>query len=142
MGVGPVSAPNRGLLVARPVCVSLRKDGAACRAPAVPGSDQCWVHDEAWADRAREGRALGAIKAGKLRSMVGRRPRLDNGKALAAWLSNLLIDVLEGKTDPDIAKVLFYGASVQRGVVELVQRSEVERRLAEVEKLLAQRRAW
>jgi len=78
-----------------------------------------------------------------LKALHGRRRRLDSPSALAAFLSGLIHDLAEGRVEPDLAKVIFYGCSVQRGVVELAERADVERRLVEVERMieLARRRA-
>jgi len=126
--------------MARPVCIAVRKDGEPCRAPAVPGGERCWVHDEAWADRAREGRALGAVKAGKLRSLEGKRKRLDTPRALAGFMSTLVHDALEGKVDADLARTIGYLVAVQTKVVEQARQSDVERMLAEVRALTADAR--
>jgi hypothetical protein len=54
---------------------------------------------------------------------------------LARFLSELVQSTLEGQTEPDIARVCFYGASVLRQVTES---AELERRLTALEQQLAQ----
>jgi hypothetical protein len=46
--------------------------------------------------------------------------------------------LLAGKVDTDVGRTVVYAVSVQR---QLVEKAEVERRLIEVEKLLARRHA-
>lgn len=68
---------------------------------------------------------------------MGRRRRLDTHAGLSLFLHGLIHDLIEGKISPDVGKVAIYGASVMRQLNE----HSVERRLTEVERLLAQRRA-
>ena len=76
----------------------------------------------------------------KLRLLQGRRARLDSPRALTRFLSDVILDLLAGRLEVETARTIGYLCSVQRGVVELAQRSEIEQRLAEVERLLAMRR--
>ena len=122
--------------MSRPTCRATRKDGAACRAPALPDSALCWSHDPRQAEAAAQARAAGAAKGGKLRALRGRRRKLDSHAGLAAFLTGVIHDVAEGRQDPDTARVVIYGCSVMRQLAE----HSLERRLAEVERLLAQRR--
>jgi hypothetical protein len=63
----------------------------------------------------------------------GQRSRLDRHEALALFVSNLVHDVVERRQDPDIARAALYGCSILRQLAE----HSLERRLAEVERLLA-----
>ena len=117
-------------------CRSTRKDGAPCRAPALPDSPLCWSHDPRQAEAAREARAAGASKGAKVKALKGRRRRLDNQDALARFITDLVHDVVEGKQDPEIARAALYGCSILRQLAE----HGLEKRLAEVERLLTQRR--
>ena len=126
--------------MSNPTCQAVRKDGSPCRAPALPDSALCWSHDPRQAEAAARARAEGGAKASRLRSLEGKRRRLDSPRALAGFLSTLIHDALEGKVDADLARTVGYLAAVQVKAVELAQRSELEARLAEVERLLAQRR--
>jgi urease gamma subunit len=122
--------------VTRPACTATARHGQRCRAFSLPGEPFCRTHHPDRAEDVRASRARGA----KVRAIMGRRPRLDQPRALAAFLSNLIHDLAEGKVDGDLARTIAYACSVQRGVVELAQKIEIEARLAEVEKLLAARR--
>ena len=81
-------------------------------------------------------RSRGATKAGKLRALRGKRRRLDTHSGLAHFVTSLVYDVVEGRQDPDVARTALYGCSILRQLAE----HTFERRLAEVERLLAQRR--
>jgi len=109
---------------------------SVCRAPALPDSALCWSHDPRQADAAAAARAAGASKGAKVKALHGRRRRLDSHGGLAAFLTALVHDVVEGKVDPDVARTAFYGCSILRQLAE----HGLEKRLAEVERLLAQRR--
>ena len=122
--------------MSRPTCTARRKDGAPCRAPALPDSPLCWSHDPRQAEVAAQARAAGASKGAKVKALHGRRRRLDTHAALASFLTGVIYDLAEGRQDPDVARVVIYGCSVMRQLAE----HSLERRLAEVERLLAQRR--
>jgi hypothetical protein len=126
--------------VSRPICEATRKDGQPCQAASLPGSGWCWSHDPAQQEIAAEARRDGARKGNKLRALHGRRRRLDSHAGLSLFLHNLIHDLAEGKQDPDVARVIVYACSVMRQLNE----HSLERRLADVERLLAsvgQRRA-
>jgi hypothetical protein len=86
---------------------------------------------------AAEARARGASKGARVKALNGRRRRLDTHGGLSIFLTNLVHDVVEGKQDPDVARTAMYGCSILRQLAE----HGLEKRLAEVERLLAQRRA-
>lgn len=120
----------------QPRCSATTKSGAACRSFALPGQSSCFMHDPERRDEVAEARSRGALKANKLRSLQGRRRRLDNHAGLSAFVTSIVYDTVEGKLDTDIARTVLYGASILRQLNE----RDVERRLSEVERLLAQRR--
>jgi len=122
--------------VSRPTCAATRKDGDGCRAPALPDSALCWSHDPRQAEVAARARAAGASKGAKVKALHGRRRRLDTHGGLAIFLNGVIHDVLEGKIDGDTARAVIYGCALMRQLNE----HAVEKRLAEVERLLAQRR--
>lgn len=94
------------------------------------------MHDPARRDEVAAARRRGGVSSTKLRALKGKRRRLDTHSGLSIFLNNVIHDVLEGKLDGDTAKVVIYGCSLMRQLNE----RDVERRLAEVERLLAQRR--
>ena len=122
--------------MSRPTCTEKRKDGAPCRAPALPDSTLCWVHDPRQTERAARARIDGGAKGGRLKAVKGRRRRLDTHAGLAQFITGLVYDVVEGRQDPDVARTALYGCSILRQLAE----HSLEKRLAEVERLLAQRR--
>jgi hypothetical protein len=119
----------------RPPCGADLASGGRCRGFALPGG-RCWNHAP---DRAEERRAARS-KGGKLRAIEGRRRRLDSPKALAAFLSGLVYDLVDGRMDADLFKAAAYGISVQAKVIELVRSADVEQALQEVRALTEQAR--
>lgn len=116
----------------RPVCQGERKDGTPCRAPSLPDSSLCWVHDPRQAEAGRQARAAGASKGAKVKALNSRRRRIDTHAGLAAFLSDVIHNTAEGKLDVDTARTVIYGCSVMRHLAdhELVKRLEaVERQL-------------
>jgi hypothetical protein len=57
-------------------------------------------------------RIRGAKKAGQLRLLRGRRRWLEHAGQLAEELRELIQATLAGDTEPEVARVCFYGASV------------------------------
>lgn len=125
-----------GQAVNRPTCTAIRKNGDPCRAPALPDRSMCWSHDPGQAEVAAQARARGASKGATVKNLNARRRRLDTAGGLSIFLTNLVHDVVEGKVEPDTARVAIYGCSVLRQLAE----HGVEKRLAEVERLLASAR--
>jgi hypothetical protein len=104
------------------------------------GRPFCVSHDPAMADALAAARMKGGTAAAKLRVLQGKRLRLDSPAALVKFTGNLLQDALAGTVDPDTARTVLYGVSVQLKAVELSQRSDVEAALAEVRQLVAEAR--
>ena len=119
------------------ICEAIRNDGQHCRSKTHDGRRQCIWHDPERQEAAREARSRGAAAAGKVRSLEGRRRRLETAGALTRFMSELIQDLLSGKVDADTGRCVIYAVSVQR---QLVEKSELAQRLIEVERLLAQRR--
>ena len=122
--------------MSRPTCTDTRKDGSPCRAPALPDSALCWSHDPRQAEAAAEARAAGGSKGSKVKALHGRRRRPDTHRGLSIFLAGVIYDVLEGKLDSDTARTVVYACGLMRQLNE----HGLERRLAEVERLLAARR--
>jgi hypothetical protein len=98
------------------------------------------MHDPARAEAMTAARARGAVKAAKLRSLEGKRRKLDSPRALAGFLSNLVHDLVEGKVEPDLVKTVAYALSVQCKVIDLARAADVDVALAEVRQLTAEAR--
>ena len=126
--------------MSQPTCGAPTKAGGTCRAFVPPGRTACVSHDPSMAAMVKAAQIKGGTAAAKLRLLQGKRLRLDSPAALARFMSGLIQDVMAGTLDVDTAKVVVYAVSVQRQVVEHAEKAELEKRLVEVERLLAQRR--
>jgi hypothetical protein len=122
----------------RSACAASRSDGAPCGAFAL-ASGFCAVHDPDRRELAREARAKGARRANRLRSIRGKRAKLDTAVGLVRFTSGVIHDALEGELDKDLARVVLYGVSIQR---QLVETGELEKRLAALEAAVPGRRRW
>jgi hypothetical protein len=129
-GPGVRCGNNWGTTVDRPVCTSTRKDGQACRAPALPRREACWAHDPAQAEAAREARAWGARKGNRTRALRAGLPRFDNPRGLVKFTGLVLAGVLAGRIAPDVGRTIFYGVNTQRSLLEA---SDLEKRLEALE---------
>jgi len=125
--------------MSNPVCRAETKAGTSCRAMPLPGRDVCIMHAPDMAEKIAGARMRGGTAAAKLRLLQGKRLRLDSPSALARFMSHVIQDLMAGTLDVDVAKVVVYAVSVQRQVVEHAEKAELEKRLVEVERLLAQR---
>jgi hypothetical protein len=117
-------------MIRRP-CTASTKQGRACRAFAPDGGDLCRVHDPARADQVQAARS----KGGKLCALKGRRLKLESPSTLARFLSALAQDCLSGTVEPDVTRAVVYTCATLRQVVET---SELEKRLASLEQRLAE----
>ena len=113
-----------------------KKEESPADAAGAAKTDAAKTTDAAKAEATAKARAAGASKGAKLKALHGRRRRLDSQAALGQFVTDLVYDVVEGKQDPDVARCALYGASILRQLAE----HGIERRLAEVERLLAMRR--
>jgi hypothetical protein len=118
-------------------CVALTKRHVPCKSFAAPGSDRCVSHDPARAELMREARSRGATSANKLRSIEGRRVRLETPVTLKRFVSDLIHDVVSGKLPPSVMNAATYGISIQ---LKLIESSELERRLLALEAVAQQTR--
>jgi hypothetical protein len=129
--------------VAQSGCRAQTKLGRPCAAFALTGGGYCWNHDPERAGDVRQARAKGGAAASKLRALRGRRSKLDTVPALVAFTAGVIQDTLVGGLAPDVARVVLYGLSIQR---QLVEAGDLDRRLSELEAQLGaegpERRAW
>jgi hypothetical protein len=123
--------------VITPSCTGTTKSGKPCRSFALPGRTLCVAHDPQYAAAAEAARRKGGTTAMKLKVLQGRRQRLDTPRALTRFLGDVMLDLLAGKVEVDVARTLAYCASVQKGLIEV---AELEARLAALETAAGQQR--
>ncbi len=126
----PAVAPQSAASTPRSPCTGETKSGAACQAFALPGRPFCLTHDPDRAADATAARSKGAAVSNRLRSIEGKRQKLDTVSALVEFTGGVIQDVLEGTVLPDVARVCLYGVSIQR---QLLEASDLEQRLAALE---------
>jgi hypothetical protein len=114
-------------------CAATTQRGTACRGIVPLGRSHCLVHDAELAEQVEAARRRGGTMAAKLRVLQGKRQRLDTPRALVRFVSDLLQDTLAGSVDPKVANAVINGVNAQRALVEM---SDLERRLAELERVL------
>jgi hypothetical protein len=134
--VGRGGAPRDSATTAtgQPRCTATTQAGQPCQAFAPAGSTVCRVHDPAQAEAVQAARARGGAAAARLRVLQGRRSKLDTPAALVRFTATLLHDVLELHRPYELARVVLYGVSIQR---QLLESSDLEQRLAALEAQLA-----
>jgi len=114
-------------------CKGQTKAGKPCRAAATEGGF-CYFHADP--DRAAElGRLGGRSHRRGIAEGVDPLPRLDSAKAVQETLDRLVPDVYSGRLPPRVASSLATLLSLQLRAIET---TGIERRLAEVEKQLAE----
>jgi hypothetical protein len=124
--------------VAEQVCRALRRDGLACRAPARSAAGYCLSHDPERIEQLHDARSRGAVSAGRLRALKGRRRKLESAGALTKFMGGLIQDILDQSVDVDTARAVTYAVAVQR---QLIERSDLEQRIARIEREQAQDRS-
>ena len=126
----PAVAPQSTASTPRHGCQATTKSGAACRAFALPGRPFCLTHDPERREDATAARVKGAGVSNRLRSIEGRRRKLDSAPALLRFVGGIVQDVLDGSTSPDIARAALYGCAIAR---QLVESSDLDTRLRVLE---------
>lgn len=120
--------------MAERACAALTQRGTACRGIVPVGQRYCLVHDPdpARAAAVARARSLGGTTSMKLRLIQGQRPRLETGRALVRFVSDVMVDTLAGRVPPEMARTLAYCAAIQKSLIET---AELERQVAELERL-------
>ena len=126
----PAVAPQSAASTPRHGCQATTKSGAACRAFALPGRPFCLTHDPERREDATAARAKGAGVSNRLRSIEGRRRKLNSAPQLVEFTSGIVQDVLSGHVLPDVARVCLYGISIQKSLLEA---SDLDTRLKRLE---------
>ncbi len=115
-------------------CDGTTKGGRLCRSFGLE-SGRCIMHDPARAEAMTAARARGAVKAAKLRSLEGKRRKLDSPRALVKFLSDVAVDTLSGSIDPSVSRAVVYAVATLRQTMES---ADLEQRLTALEQQLAQ----
>jgi hypothetical protein len=113
-----MSAADGGVGAPRSACAATRKDGTPCRSFVPPGRRFCFGHDPARQEAVRAARAAGGAAAARVRVLNGRRAKLDTPAQLLAFTAEVIHETLDGTLSADRARVVFYGLSIQRQLVE------------------------
>ena len=124
----------RGNEAVRSGCQARTKQGLPCAGFALTDRGFCLSHDPTRAADARQARAKGGAAGSKLRALKGQRAKLNTAAGLIRFTSGVIQDALDGRLTPDVARVVLYGLSIQR---QLVEAGELEQRLAQLEEQLA-----
>jgi hypothetical protein len=132
-GIGPshngVSKLER---TTQQVCSAQTRQGAPCRSFALPGGSLCIAHDPEQTDAVRAARAKGGAHASKLRALRSKRARLNSTDALVRFTDNVIQDAYYERIDPNLARALLYGVTIQG---RLLETNNLERRVAALEAL-------
>jgi hypothetical protein len=131
-----VASQGRSKVVTRLNCRAQNRHGASCRAFALPDKDFCVTHEPSLEAARREACRRGGTAAAKLRALQGRRLKLDSPAALLKFNASLCQDTLSGSVDPSVSKAVSYALANQ---LKLLETSELERRLGELEQLQRQK---
>jgi hypothetical protein len=113
-----------------PGCQAFTKSGRPCRAAAMAGG-LCFFH--ANPNKAAELGRIGGKKNGHPPIPAEPLPNLDNATALRDAVARLIADVYSGRVHPRIAAGL---APLMHLQIRLLEKTELEQRLAEVERQL------
>jgi hypothetical protein len=95
------------------------------------------MHDPEKAAAIAAARARGGTVAAKLRILQGKRARLDTAQALVKFTAGVVQDTLAGTVEPDVARAVLYGISIQKSLVEV---ADLERQVADLERRYGARR--
>jgi hypothetical protein len=126
--------------VNQPTCRAQTKQGASCRAPALPGRETCLSHTPELAEKVAAARARGGTMAAKVRILEGKRLKLDSPAAVVKFTSSVVQDCLAGTVEVEVARTTLYGLGILLKAQEQARQADVEAMLAEVRQLTAEAR--
>jgi hypothetical protein len=118
------------LKISNSPCQALTTKGKPCRAAATEGG-LCFFH--ANPNKAVELGRSGGKKNGQIRVGLDPLPNLDNAMAIRDTVARLISDVYAGKLHPRISAGL---APLMHLQLRVLEKTEVEKRLAKVERQL------
>jgi hypothetical protein len=112
-------------------CKAKKPDGSDCQAVALPGSEYCFFHDPAKAEKRREAQSLGG-RHNHMKTLDPDTPdvKIENCKDTVPLLSDTINQVRKGEIDPRIGNAIGYLSSV---IIKAVEQSDTEKRLVEIE---------
>lgn len=124
-------------------CTHVKPDGTRCRAKTVRGADRCCFHDPAAAARTAEGRRRGGEKrAGALKpaTLSADSPDLPLATVpdVVALLADTINRVRSGRLGVPVGNCIGQLAGT---LLKAIEHGDMERRMADVERELAGRRA-
>jgi hypothetical protein len=117
----------------QPRCQAETRCGTPCQSFASGGSPWCASHDPAQREAQQAARARGARTSNRLRALRGQRSRLDTPQSLVGFTARVIHNTLEQRLPYEVARVVLYGLSIQRQLVEV---ADLEQRMAAIEQRL------
>jgi len=118
-------------------CTAAKRNGTACQAAALPGSQFCFFHDPAKAAARRKAQSRGGL-ANKMATLPADAPdvKVEDGADVVKLLSETINQVRRGEIDPRVANAVGYLSNIVRAATG---QREVESRIAELESLVKSR---
>ncbi len=112
-------------------CKAKKPDGSDCQAAALPGSEYCFFHDPAKAERRREAQSLGG-RHNHMKTLDEDTPdvKIQNCQDTVPLLSETINQVRKGEIDPRVANAVGYLANV---IIKAVEQSDIEKRIEAIE---------
>ena len=116
-------------------CKAKKPDGSDCQAVAMPGSEYCFFHDPAKAEKRREAQSLGG-RHNHMKTLDPNTPdvMIESCQDAIPLLSDTINHVRKGEVDPRVANAVGYLANVLIKAVELTELETLVTRLAGLEK--------
>lgn len=115
-------------------CKAKKPDGSDCQAVALPGSEYCFFHDPAKAERRREAQSLGG-RHNHMKTLSSDAPdvEIETIQDTIPLLTETINQVRKGEIDPRVANSIGYLANV---IIKAVEQSDIEKRLEEIEAII------
>jgi hypothetical protein len=115
-------------------CSATKRDQSNCQAPALPGSQFCFFHDPAKAEKRRQAQAEGG-RQNRMKTLEDSVPEVkveDCGDAIAL-ISATINQVRKGQIDPRVANSIGFLANI---LIKALERDKLEARIEQLEALL------
>ena len=118
-------------------CAQLRASGARCNGFAVAGSDYCFAHDPAQAEKRDDARRRGG-QAGRVATLADSALPVRTLRDVVGLVETTINDVRAGRVDVRVANAVGYLANV---AMKAIEQSDLEARLEAIEAVLEPERA-
>jgi len=129
---------NETLKSGKTLCQGIKVDGEPCQTFAQQGSEYCFFHDPARAEKRLAAQSSGGSQ-NRMKTLGAEAPdlKVKDTRDVVNLISQTINQVRKGQLDPRVANAIGYLANI---LIKAAEQSDLEGRLAELEALVKTRK--